>query len=218
MTENENTTEPVAETPPEQVVQGQYGSTSPVDYRGAALLEDAKASRPPDDPALVEARAFLTPARTRAMDSLSEFQALCGEVAPLFDSAKALVEQASAVGVPCRGLSNHIAEASKLVDGGVNSFKSLVTEIDSLTPYVVYQGWHRQIPGRVELARANISALRDLASKLPIQEREVRERLGDKSYPREHVPTPGLIPPLIENRRTQVATDHSFDPRNKPAA
>jgi hypothetical protein len=141
------------------------------------VLRDKQVS---EDPVLI-ARKGLEPTRQEAESALFDFEALCERLRPTFEEGLAKFEQAARIGIAHRDVWNLCQQAVRVMQGGVNSLRSIINRIDGLTAYEVGQGHHLAIPGELRLYRANYDHLEGLAAKLPFHLQELERRVAKEA-------------------------------------
>ena len=156
------------------------------------------------------AQAELAPVRARALAALDEFHATVARLRPFFDAAMEKHNRACDVGVSHPELRHTLDQALQSMTGGLNSIMGIVSEIDGLTAYTVYQGHHRSLPGRLVTSSANIGYLAELAKRAAAQLVELEERVT-----REARDVPAVGAKYYFPERHEVV-DAAFDPRAKP--
>ena len=154
------------------------------------------AQRHQTDP-VAEARRQLAPTVKAAAQALQDFDAAVAAVRPTYDEAKLKWETADRLlgpAIASLSLTATLEQARQLMGkGGRAGIESVLATIDALTYYDVVQGLHRRLPGLLDMYKANIGALRDLAEKkLPSHLAELEEVIAERARTATHPPTPVL--------------------------
>jgi hypothetical protein len=122
---------------------------------------------------VAEAKKELAGTRAEAVRMLREFESLASRLRPHFEAAAAKFQQAAALGARPLQLQMHLREVfgengytPGLLAGAPASFRGLISQIDELTEWQVYQRVHVSFPGLLRGMEGCYAALERLAASI----------------------------------------------------